>query len=135
MKLAVRSLSLHCRAMLFPALILILAAHLPSCVAGATRSSVQQPSQQERWGEDIKDRERWRRYILEEDDDGDGDGDGDENNNCSSIDHVDLNIHNSTCDFVREECDGKYDLFNYLAFAVCDLRNIKVREYNISYII
>ena len=41
--------------------------------------------------------------------------------NCSDIHEPSPEYNNSMCELVLEECDGKYELFNYLEFVVCIL--------------
>lgn len=36
--------------------------------------------------------------------------------------------YNDSCDFVHAECEGKAELFDYLAFVLCDLPKAQVRE-------
>ena len=41
--------------------------------------------------------------------------------NCSDIHDPPPQYNNSICDLVLEECDDKYELFNYLEFVMCIL--------------
>ena len=70
------------------------------------------------------DHQRWRRgsMDLSLNDDGSGD-EGDESGNCSKIEgSPHLELYNDTCDYVKHECEDKYELFNYLRFSFCSLK-------------
>ena len=41
--------------------------------------------------------------------------------NCTDIHHPPNKYNGSSCELVISECDGKYELINYLQFVVCDL--------------
>ena len=47
-------------------------------------------------------------------------------NNCTEIKDPPPAPYNDSCEFVKEECDDKYELFNYLKFAVCDLGKVRI---------
>ncbi len=44
-----------------------------------------------------------------------------ERGNCSDIHNLPPKYNGSLCDLVREECDDKYELLNYIEFVVCGL--------------
>lgn len=46
---------------------------------------------------------------------------GEERDNCSDIHNPPPQYNNSICELVRAECDGKYELFNYLNLVMCGL--------------
>ena len=48
--------------------------------------------------------------------------------NCTSLQHDSLD-YNSSCELVHNECQGKVQLINYLAFVVCDLKSVQVQVY------
>lgn len=49
------------------------------------------------------------------------DEDVSEGGNCSDIHNQGSRYNGSLCELVREECDDKYELLNYLEFVVCGL--------------
>ena len=46
-------------------------------------------------------------------------------NNCTSLQHPQPE-YNSSCEFVRNECRDKIQLFDYLSFVVCSLKKLQV---------
>ncbi len=44
-----------------------------------------------------------------------------ERGNCSDIHNPPPKYNGSMCELIREECDDKYELFNYLDFVLCGL--------------
>ena len=68
-------------------------------------------------------------------------------NNCSSSDEYSESNDNCTnprnppqkyknsCDFVHDECAGKTELIDYLAFVVCSLSSVQVSTYIIIHLI
>ena len=45
--------------------------------------------------------------------------------NCTSLQHLQPE-YNSSCEFVHNECRDKIQLFDYLSFVVCSLKNVQV---------
>lgn len=93
----------------------VLCSHIPPASAGPSRSL--------QWfDEDAKESsflpsQRWRRDLeyYEEN----GDDDDDDRGNCSKIENPLPYPYNNTCEFVKEECESLFELFNYLRFVTC----------------
>ncbi len=65
--------------------------------------------------------------------DQDNDGDFDFDGNCSNIRDVPNALYNNSCQVVQAECEGTYELFNYLQFVTCDLGTVSGRPANDGY--
>ena len=69
--------------------------------------------------------QRWKRDVevpYYDDDDNPDSKEG----NCTTIDSSPRrDLYNDSCEFVKEECSDKFELFNYLRLSVCSLGKVR----------
>ena len=57
-----------------------------------------------------------------------GDVHNDENTTCKELikgEGLNDSPYNSSCQFVQQECDDVFELFNYLSFVLCSLEKVR----------
>ena len=94
----------------------ILCSHIPQATAG--------PSRYLQWLDEDPEEgyfQRWRRDLEYSEEDGDGDAD---DTNCSRIEDPPPQGYNDTCEFVKEECESLFELFNYLRLVICSIGKV-----------
>ena len=81
-----------------------------------------EPREQHRTWKDAEVRQR--REVFSVDKDVRLLQDNNETDTCLKLEYP-SETYESSCDFVKENCHDKHVLFNYLAFATCDLGEVR----------